>query len=83
MSSQEAIPEAVLDGLEEVRADGQYNMLDYNGVVREMLGRADAGEWPVGIDEGEYRRGISWLVDNDARYMEALKAMGKRRKVSR
>ena len=73
------IPEAVLVGLGEVRADGDYNMLARAEVIRDMLGRAGSGGSPIGIEEAEYRRGISWLADNEDRYMEALNEMGSRR----
>lgn len=73
------IPDAVLQGLEEVRADGEHNMLERNSIIRDMLQRADTGGSPLGLQEGEYRKAILWLVDNESRYMEALKAMGARR----
>ena len=74
-----SIPEAVLIGLEEVRADGEHNMYGRDAVIHDMLGRADAAQWPLGIEEAEYRAAICWLADNDDRYMEALIAMGERR----
>jgi hypothetical protein len=73
------IPEAVLLGLEEVRQEGAFNMLERDSVIRDMLARADDGGYPLDIEEVDYRKGISWLVDNKDRYMEALTAMGKRR----
>ena len=73
------IPEAVLQGLEEVREEGAFNMLARDDIIRDMMGRADDGGYPLGIEEAEYRQGISWLVDNKPRYMEALIAMGHRR----
>ena len=78
---RETIPEAVLIGLEEVRADGEFNMLAYNSIIRDMLDRADTGGGPIGMEEGEYRGAICWLLDNKDRYMEALEAMGARRAV--
>ncbi len=75
----DTIPEAVLEGLEEVRADGGYNMLARNDIIRDMMSRADSAGHPLGTTEAEYRQGSSWLVDNEDRYMEALNAMGARR----
>ncbi|KKM95367.1 hypothetical protein LCGC14_1188910 [marine sediment metagenome] len=73
------IPEAVLQGLEEVRQEGGFNMLARNDIIRDMLHRADDGGYPLGLEEAEYRSAISWLVDNESRYMEALNEMGARR----
>ncbi len=75
----DTIPEAVLQGLEEIRAGGAFNMLARNDIIRDMLQQADDGDCPAGIEEAEYRQGISWLIDNESRYMEALHEMGARR----
>ncbi len=59
----DAVPEEVLDALEEVRASGATNML-----AREVV---------IGlIDDYEAE---DWLVENKGRYMEALHKMGERR----
>lgn len=73
------IPETVLQGLKEVRFDGEHNMLEWNSVIRDMLERADNGGYPIGVQESEYHAAILWLLDNEDRYMEALKEMGARR----
>lgn len=67
-------PEYVLAAMIEVRGGAKYNMLDSNGVVREMieLGHLEAAEYL--IDYNPYRRG-----DVDVRrYMDALYALGER-----
>ena len=63
MAEQEAIPENVLEALEEVRAEGLTNMLARNTVIGLM------------VDEDA----AHWLDYNEGRYMEALIAMGERR----
>lgn len=75
---QEAIPIDVLRALEEVRADGAYNMMERNSIIRYMLGLADGGGG-ASMEEAEYRQAISWLVDNPGRYMSAVVEMGNRR----
>ena len=71
--TQEPVPESVLEILEVVRSNGETNMLARNTVIRLALEEADATE------EQDDRLAVSWLVDNDKRYMEALNAMGTRR----
>ena len=67
----QAIPEAVLVALEDVRESGVTNMLNRVVVINEML---DADE-----DDEEAREASLWLEEHDDRYMEALTAMGARR----
>ena len=66
-----AVPEAVLKALEQIRAEGHWNMLAYNSIVREMIELADSGD-----DLANWRAAASWLIDNKTRYMEALNQMG-------
>lgn len=69
------IPLSVLQCLEAVRSDDQFNMMARESVIQEMMDRADT--W----DEAEdYREAALWLYDNKPRYMEALNAMGAARK---
>ena len=66
------IPEAVLEILEMVRSSGKTNMMDRNTVIHLALKEADATEGQ------QDREAVEWLVDNDGRYMEALKAASTR-----
>ncbi len=59
----DAIPEEVLDALEEVRSSGATNMLART-VVIDLIDDYEAEDW---------------LVENKGRYMEALNKMGERR----
>lgn len=60
------IPESVLGALETVRASGETNMFDRQMVIA-IISRDDLS-FEV----------FAWLENNKGRYMEALKAMGKR-----
>ncbi len=73
MTTPDPIPESVLEILETVRSGGETNMLARNTVIRLALEEADDTE------ETQDRQAVSWLVDNQSRYMEALTAMGERR----
>ena len=74
----EEIPTEVLDALEFAREDSSYNMLDRDGVISVLLGHIDD---IIGIEPRiEARKAIDWLVENKNRYMEALTAMGERRR---
>lgn len=70
---QEAIPEEVLEALEEARGYGLFNMLARNDVIRLIQ------EFAEDQDRQDFRNAVLWLYDNDGRYMEALTAMGARR----
>lgn len=61
----EPIPNVVLDAMERVRQTGEVNMYDSTGVIQRFM-------WP------EEREATVWLIDNPARYVEALVALGKR-----
>lgn len=76
----EPVPEHVLEGLEDLRASGVCNMLGRGDVIVSMMRCADDGEWPLTMEEVEYRTAIAWLLDNPDRYMEALIAMGEHRR---
>lgn len=64
------IPTDVLDALEEVRDSGATNMLNREAVIH-------LGDW-----QG-FPGAMDWLVENEPRYIEALKAMGDRRAARR
>jgi hypothetical protein len=59
----EEIPKIVLTELEDVRAEGLYNMLDRASIISE-ISNSEA---------------YAWLTTNKDRYMEALDLMGRRR----
>ena len=61
-----AIPETVLEALEEIRAGGETNMIMRQTVMKLIS------------DTDEYPGAVLWLYDNNNRYMEALTAMGER-----
>ncbi len=73
------IPDEVLDALELARQDGRYNMLDRNGVISILL---DQAEKVMPLDhEKALRSSVDWLLEEGKdRYMEALTAMGERRR---
>lgn len=62
------IPETVIDALEMVRDSGETNMFSRDAV----LYFANA--------QGADPDAVIWLYENKARYMEALTAMGERRR---
>ena len=66
-------PVSVLEWLEEARADGSFNMLARESVIRFIMELGDCETDPT-IYEA-----VTWLDDNKPRYMEALNAMGARR----
>lgn len=66
-ASPEPIPEHVLDALEVVRASGATNMFARDAVLALC-------------SENEDFDAFMWLYDNPNRYVEALKAMGARRR---
>ncbi len=67
MTQHDPIPDYVLDALEIVRASGKTNMLMSEMVIWLM------------VDEG-HDEAAAWLETNEHRYLEVLRAMGKRRK---
>jgi purine nucleoside permease len=68
MNNQD-IPEAVIAMLARVREDGRTNMFDRAVVIRIGTEYADTDEDYAALD---------WLYMQPKRYVEALKAMGKR-----
>jgi hypothetical protein len=70
MTTIDPIPESVLTALEEVRASGETNMLAREAVIQ------------LAMDYDAPPDAVMWLYDNKARYVEALKAMGERRRAS-
>ncbi len=66
MTTQDTIPEEVIDALEAAREDGGVNMIGRQSVMKLIS------------DLDEYPAAVLWLYENDGRYMEALTAMGDR-----
>jgi len=71
MTNEQPIPESVLNALEDVRESGMTNMFARETVIFYV----DA----LGEDEADQFEAVTWLNDNDDRYMEALNEMGARR----
>ncbi len=71
MTTQDTIPEEVLDALEAAREYGGANMFARQAVMKIIS------------DLDEYPAAVLWLYENDGRYMEALIAMGERLAVER
>ena len=70
--STEIIPEDVIEALEEVRASGLTNMIEFNNVFSLMasMGFASAAVWLCDLDR----------TDRPHLYMRALREMGERRR---
>ena len=66
MTTQDPIPDEVLDALEAARETNEVNMLGRQSVMKVIS------------DLDEYPAAVLWLYDNPRRYMEALIAMGER-----
>ena len=67
MAEQDAVPEDVIEALEDVRASGATNMFDRRRVLFELEMR-----WLFGV--------VTWLERHPKRYMDALTEMGERRR---
>ena len=78
----EAIPDCVLDVLEDVRASGETNMLAFNTVL-SIISRDkisfEVRQGSVAVPSNSHSRAFMWLAGNEGRYMEALIAMRERR----